>query len=250
MEKKTILIVLFILIYALTFVNSQDAEQTPPANNDNKDPEGGDGGNGDNGNGNGNGNGGEVKTPAPVPTTTTTTTTNPAKVTVATTIPQEIITTTKAPEPINITTKQIGNISMIIKTSSQKPMTTKVLANTTPVAAAKKTALVKQYPQQTFVGIYDKDDSDNGVNNGNFIMYFIYIAGGLVSTILIGFATFTLYNKGFGDEAPSSSRAWDNSYEDDGYRNKSTISRNTLTPSIRNTTLGSPSSNPNTSQYH
>lgn len=220
MERKNFLIVLFLLINILSFVNSQD----PTA--------GGDGG------------GGENKES----TTTTTTTTTPA----ATTEPPPNTTTT-APV-INVTTSKvitagisshtpIANITMIdLKTTIQKPTTTKTIATTLVV---KKTTIVKKYPQETYV---PPIQSDSDIDNGSFIMYFIYVAGGVVSTILIGFATFTLYKKGFGDEAPSS-RALNNSYEDDGYRNKSTISRNTLTPSIRNTTLGSPNSNLSNSQY-
>jgi hypothetical protein len=235
MGKKKFLICLFLLVNILNFVYSQENKNPiptipePPKN--------------------------EPTEPVADPqTTTTTTTTEPAQqpqpTPETTTLTNSGTITVSTAKQTSIITSTLPNrnftMSSMInpKPISQSVTTTKIVTVSTK-APTKTTTIVKKYPQSTYVS-YNDDTEKAG--DGAPMMKFIYIAGGVVSSLLVGWATFILYKKGLGDEAPTS-RTWDNSYEDDGYRNKSTISRNTLTPSIRNTTLGSPNSTANTSQY-
>ena len=138
------------------------------------------------------------------------------------------------------TIQTLKNYTMINPQTISKPITTKKDATPTTNTIDKKTTIDKKYPQTIYIS-YNKEGINE--NNGNNLMTFIYITGGVVSSLLVGWATFILYKKGINDETLIS-RTWDNNYEDDGNRNKSTISRNTLTPSIT-----SPNSTTNTSQY-
>ncbi|ORY19977.1 hypothetical protein LY90DRAFT_708097 [Neocallimastix californiae] len=123
------------------------------------------------------------------------------------------------------TIQTLKNYTMINPQTISKPITTKKDATPTTNTIDKKTTIDKKYPQTIYIS-YNKEGINE--NNGNNLMTFIYITGGVVSSLLVGWATFILYKKGINDETLIS-RTWDNNYEDDGNRNKSTISRNTLT---------------------
>ena len=165
--------------------------------------------------------------------------------------PPPIITTTPkvtpAPIPdegIKITQTPLDDVSLIMKPqNTTTPPPTQSIQKTTTVQQKKPSAAAaKSYPQSTFV-FYDDNTEDTPLEYLNLL----YIMSGLVSTLLVIFATYTIYKKGLGEESNNknnNNNNWENEIEDDGYRNKSTISRGTLTPSVRNNTLGSPTSNP------
>ena len=149
---------------------------------------------------------------------------------------------TNSPEPpdegTKITQKTLDETDLYIKPKNTTALPTPPMQVTTTVE--KKQTHVKSYPQSKYV-----PDDDN---DGTPLEYLslLYIMSGLISTLLVIFTTYTIYKKGLGNEnnISNNTKTWGTEFEDDGYRNKSTISRSTLTPSIRNATLGSPSSNP------
>lgn len=143
---------------------------------------------------------------------------------------------------LNVTTTTTTLITLIsIPTVLPTPAQNNTVVVKTTVNNVKvtTTVAVKVYPQTTYVA-YDAEEPENIETEKN-LMKVLYIASAVLCTGLALAAGYTLYHKGLGDEAQASRTNWENSYEDDNYsRNKSTISRNTLTPSIRNTTLNSP----------
>jgi len=66
-----------------------------------------------------------------------------------------------------------------------------------------------------------------------------------ISTVLAVYASYIVITKGLGDNNANSTMNWQANYDDESFRNKSTIARGTLTTSIRSTTtLSSPNTHP------
>jgi len=241
MEKKLYIVLLFLLLNSLTFVCAQE--------------EPGVGGEG----------GGEVPTvvkPEPEPNPTTRDDINPSipivnptestTITIPNTIPDvgEPTQSSDTPPPkspvqppeegtsIIQTTLDESNFSLITKNITELPTTPPVQQVATPPKSQQ--TINKSYPQSQV------EDYNNPDGTPLEYLSLLYIMSGLVSTLLVVFASYAIYKKGLGDDTHSNNntKTWETDVEDDGYRNKSTISRGTLTPSVRNTTLGSPSSNP------
>jgi len=211
MEKKIFLVVLFLLFNFLTVVYAIDENPNP----DNPDPDNPDPVNPDPVNP-------DPVNPDPVnpdPNPPNTTTDRPDKTLGPVTTSTQKTTTT---QPI-IFNSTIRIVSGTTSFTRYKTTTTKAL-NKQPT---KTNAPTKRYPQSTFVP-YDDNNDELPLD----YLSLLYIMSAAISTLLLGFASYSLYKKGLGDETSNASKTWENNFEDDGYRNKSTISRNTLTPSI------------------
>jgi len=191
----------------------------------------------------------DLPTPSP-PTSQDPPTPSPPTPSQDPTPPPIIITTSKTPstpipdEGVKITQTPLDDSGLIMKpqNTTTPPVTQQIQKTTTVQQSKPSAAAAKSYPQTTFV-FYDDNTEDTPLE----YLSLLYIMSGLVSTLLVIFATYTIYKKGLGEETNNknnNNNNWENEIEDDGYRNRSTISRGTLTPSVRNTTLGSPTSNP------
>jgi len=240
MDKKFFLLVLFSILNFLILVYAQDGEEpvvepeppqdpsvstivtivtTPSPSPDPPTP---------------------LPTPDPSPIQTPTHSTNPPINPPSNTTPAQIppdqvglIENSTVPNDIKTT---LSNHNLIVTTNTA----TTVTQNQKPTQTQSEThKVVKIYPQTSFES-YGDNNSDTPLS----YLKLLYIMSGIISTLLVIFASYTIYKKGLGDENNNGSTVWENNYEDDGYRNKSTIARGTLTPSIRNTTLGSHPSNP------
>jgi hypothetical protein len=191
--------------------------------------------------------------PQPEPTTTTSTPMTPEPSPSSsdkqqpTTSSKEVTTT---PKSIAITTTtKVTMISYNITAFEQLTTTKPTVSVTTQTVSTseKKTSIVRRYPQTK---LEEFADHNNNEPNSKYLTT-LYIISGVMCTALVGFATLTLYKKGLGDEANNNSNNWETGLDEDSYsRNKSTISRNTLTPSVRNAAIGSPTSNPNNSRLN
>ncbi|ORX75071.1 hypothetical protein BCR32DRAFT_329966 [Anaeromyces robustus] len=226
MEIKKFILVLFILLSILSLAYAQD---NPGDKEGDKDKE-------------------TTTTPAKEPSNTTT---DPANNTSTEPIKPDPTPTPMTPSNPNNSTVTVPpatsaspSTQPLLPTAIKKSSSTAPSPKQTTTTVVKKaTSVQKKYPHSTII-TWEGNDSTPAEDS---LMTFLYGASVLIITVLVGLASFTLYKKGFGDENIQASRTWETSFDDNSFRNKSTISRNTLTPSVRNATLGSP--NPNNSQY-
>ncbi|OUM68415.1 hypothetical protein PIROE2DRAFT_68694 [Piromyces sp. E2] len=277
MNSKIFLVILFILLNVLTFVYAQNNQNNAGDNTnnngddtDNKNP-GGDTDNKNPGGDAANNQSSTTSSSSTVPTPVTTPSskeTQPSNnnnnnnnnsnnkqvqpINTSTTVPnqaKQISTPGNSPKNVQPVKTSSITVTVNLSTPAIQPLSTKVIQQQVTKAVTqqqeKKTTIVRKYPQTAFVD-YEQNKEDM---NAKYLSS-LYIISVVMCTALVGFATLTLYKKGLGDETSNASKTWESSFDDDGYRNKSTISRNTLTPSIRNTTLGSPSSNPTTNSRY
>lgn len=182
----------------------------------------------------------EQETPIPNASSTTDMPTSQQQVTTTTAVlpppPTSLVTPISTSQPLNNSTLPVTNSTLHHSVPSIPVSASLTKVSTTPLPAAKQTTTTtkkKIYPQTEFEKYPDELTKDENYEQ-NF-MIFLYIASATLSTGFIAYATYILYRKGLGDEAQAA-RTWENTFDDDGYRNKSTISRNTITPSISNST--------------
>jgi len=246
MDKKSIISILFLLFNILTFVYAQGEIAQDP---DPKEPQ-----------------------PTPTPTTTSSTPaqTTPISTTpIANVLPQPTPSTTTTQPIINptfpfnnspggiIQNNPIPNNPVDIPEQPLPPQTilddhnlilttnTTTLPITQPIApktttVQKKATVVKTYPQDTFEPI---DSTNNETPLGYVGM--LYVMSAFISTLLAVYASYIVIKKGLGDNNANSTINWQANYDDESFRNKSTIARGTLTTSIRSTTtLSSPNTQP------